>query len=300
MKKMFSALAALILLLSCSGSSTGSNRALLWKISGNGLEKPSYLFGTHHLAPLSFLDSITGIHEAFESTEQTVGELDMSNMTEMQMKIMGSAMLPEGVTYESLLPADEVALIDSTLTDLMGFGLNQFGRLKPAMLSNIISVTLYKRYYPALSSGASLDQHFQEEALKRSRPVKGLETTEEQIHVLLELQSVERQAEMLSCMVKHPEMLKEQMDELQSAYHAQDLEGLWRLYARERPDDPCPSTEEEKDALNSDRNARWLEQLPAIMTERSSFIAVGCLHLPGEEGLITGLRDRGYTVEAVK
>jgi hypothetical protein len=250
--------------------------------------------------PLSFLDSIPGIHEAFESTEQTVGELDMSNMTEMQMKIMSNAMLPVGVTYESLLPAGDVALLDSTLTDLLGFGLNQFGRLKPAMLSNIISVTLYQRYYPSLSSGEGLDQHFQEEALKHSRPVVGLETTEDQIFALLELQSIERQAEMLSCMVKHPEMLKEQMDEIQAAYHAQDLDALWRLYTRETPDDPCPTTEEEKDALNSDRNSKWLEQLPAIMAERSSFIAVGSLHLPGEEGLISGLRDQGYTVESVR
>jgi len=301
LKKTCSVLAALILLLSCSGSSTGNNNnSLLWKVSGNGLEKPSYLFGTHHLVPLSFLDSLHGVHEAFESTEQTVGELDMSNMTEMQMKIMSKAMMPEGVTYDKLLSAGDVALLDSTLTSLLGFGLNQFGTLRPALLSNMISVTLYQRYYPTLSSGKSPDQYFQEEALKRSRPVKGLETTEDQIYVLLELQSLERQAEMLACMVRHPEMLKEQMDELQKTYHAQDMDALWALYEKETPDDPCPSTEEEKDALNKDRNARWLEQLPAIMAEKSSFIAVGCLHLPGEEGLIEGLRKLGYTVEAVR
>lgn len=299
-KKTSSILAALFLLLSCSGLSTVNNNSLLWKVSGNGLEKPSYLFGTHHLASLSFLDSITGIHEAFESTEQTVGELDMSNMTEMQMKIMHKAMMPEGVTYEKLLPAEDVALLDSTLTSLLGFGLNQFGTLRPAMLSNMISVTLYQKYYPSLSSDQSLDQYFQEEALKRSLPVVGLETTEEQIYVLLELQSLERQAEMLACMVKHPEMLKEQMDKLQTAYHAQDLNALQALYEKETPGDPCPSTEEEKDALNKDRNARWLEQLPSIMADKSSFIAVGCLHLPGEEGLIEGLRELGYQVEAVK
>ncbi len=299
-KKTGSVLAALLLLLSCSGPSTGSNNSLLWKVSGNGLEKPSYLFGTHHLAPLSFLDSLSGVHEAFESTEQTVGELDMSNMTEMQMKIMHKAMMPDGVTYDKLLPAEDVALLDSTLTSLLGFGLNQFGTLRPALLSNMISVTLYQRYYPSASSGKTPDQYFQEEALKRSRPVKGLETTEEQIYVLLEMQSLERQAEMLACMVKHPEMLKEQMDELQKAYHAQDMDALRALYEKELPDDPCPATEEEKDALNKDRNARWLEQLPAIMADKSSFIAVGCLHLPGGEGLIEGLRKQGYTVEAVK
>ena len=58
----------------CTANTT--TRTGLWKISGNKLEKPSYLFGTHHLAPLSFLDSIDGWEEAFIATQQTIGELD--------------------------------------------------------------------------------------------------------------------------------------------------------------------------------------------------------------------------------
>ena len=51
---------------------TGSDKtgALLWKISGNGLEHPSYIFGTHHLFPISFLDSVPGIKQAFASSRQ--------------------------------------------------------------------------------------------------------------------------------------------------------------------------------------------------------------------------------------
>jgi len=298
-KKIFS-LATFILLLSCIGASTRGTGSLLWRISGNGLEQPSYLFGTHHLVPVSFLDSVSGVKDVFENTAQTVGELDMSDMAQMQMQIMGESTMPTGVAYDSLLSPEEVALLDSTLARLMGVGLGQLGTLKPALLSNLISVTLYQKYYPSLSSGASLDQYFQEEALKRAHPVIGLETTEDQIHLLLNAQTLERQAELLICMVKHPELLKEQMDELQAAYHAQDIEALYTLSVKELPDDPCPSSEEEKNALNKDRNEKWLEKLPAIMKEKSSFIAVGCLHLPGEEGLIKGLRKLGYRVEAVK
>ena len=299
LKKIISTLTVLLLLLSCSNLK-GNDNALLWKISGNGLENASYLFGTHHLVPLSFLDSITGIHEAFNMSEQSVGELDMSNMSQMQMEIMGKAMMPQGTTYESLMNEADRAKLDSTLTSLMGMGLAQFGRLLPAMLQNLISVTMYQRLYPTLSGGKGLDQYFQEEALKRNRRVVGLESTADQIRVLLEMQPLERQAEMLACMVNHPEMLKEQMDKLQVAYHAQNLEALWALYTEELPDDPCPSTEEEKFAMNGARNKKWLEKLPAIMAEKASFIAVGCLHLPGEEGLIEGLRKLGYTVEPVQ
>ena len=299
LKKTFFSLAAFILLLSCTGTSKGETGSLLWKVSGNGLEQPSYLFGTHHLVPVFFLDSVSGVTDAFESTAQAVGELDMSNMAEMQMKIMSESTMPAGVTYDSLLPPEDVALLDSTLTRLLGVGLGQLGTLKPALLSNLISITLYQQYYPSLASEKSLDQYFQEEALKRTRPVIGLETTEDQIHVLLNAQTLERQADLLVCMVKNPELLKEQMDELQRAYHAQDIQVLRELYEKEIPDDPCPDTEEEKNALNGDRNRKWLEKLPAIMAEKSSFIAVGCLHLPGEDGLIEGLRKQGYQVEAV-
>jgi Uncharacterized protein conserved in bacteria len=299
-KKALGVLATLLILISCGNSANGETSSLLWKVSGNGLDKPSYLFGTHHLVPLSFLDSISGIETAFDNTEQAVGEVDMSNLAEMQMKLMSKAAMPQGVTYDSLLRPEDVALLDSTLTDLIGFGLDQFGQLKPAVLSNLISITLYQKYYPSLSSGESLDQHFQQEALKRSRPVVGLETAEDQIEVLLNSQTLERQGEMLMCMVKHPELLKAQMEDLQAAYHAQDIDALRELYEKEIPNDPCPGTEEERKALNGDRNAKWLKKLSEVMKEKSSFIAVGCLHLPGEDGVIEGLRDLGYKVEAVR
>jgi len=172
--------------------------------------------------------------------------------------------------------------------------------LKPSMLSNLISVTLYKKYYPNLSGEKSMDEYFQEEASKRFRPVKGLETVDEQIEILVNSQSLTRQAELLMCVVKHPDLLKEQMDKLQAAYYAYDLESIRKLYEEDNPDDPCPATPEEKDILNKKRNQQWLEKLPALMKEKPSFIAVGCAHLAGEDGLIEGLRKLGYKVEPVK
>ena len=288
-----------IVFISCTANSENEN-SLLWKVSGNGLEKPSYLFGTHHLVPVSFLDSVAGVHSAFENTEQTVGELDMSNMAAMQMKIMGHSLLPEGITYDSLLSPEEITLLDSTLQTLLYVSLDELGALKPSMLSNLISITYYQKHYPSISSEANIDQYFQSEALNHNRPVVGLENTEDQIDLLLNSQTIERQVEMLICMVQNPDLLIEQMDELQEAYHSQNINALYKLSLKEIPNDPCPSTEEEKNALNKDRNEKWLEKLPAIMADKSSFIAVGCLHLPGEVGLIEGLRNQGYTVKPVK
>ncbi len=298
--KLLIAAVFMLSLLSCNSVSSKDTNSLLWKVSGNGLEKPSYLFGTHHLIPLSFLDSVKGLTGAFQSTEQTVGELDLSNMGEMQMKLMGGSIMPEGVTYSSLLNEKDVALLDSTLHNTLGIGLDQLGQMKPAMITNLLTLTMYQKYYPKVSQEKSMDEYFQNEAATLFRPVKGLETIDDQIYALLNSQPLERQAEILICTIKNPALLKEQMDQMQQAYYAHDLEKIKKLYEEDVPDDPCPATQAEKDVINKDRNQKWLTELPEIMKEKSSFIAVGCAHLPGKDGLIEGLRAQGFTVEPVK
>ena len=62
----------------------------------------------------------------------------------------------------------------------------------------------------------------------------------------------------------------------------------------------CDSTPEEDEVMIYGRNADWAKRLPAIMREKSTFLAVGAAHLPGERGLLQLLRAAGYTVEPVK
>ena len=48
------------------------------------------------------------------------------------------------------------------------------------------------------------------------------------------------------------------------------------------------------------RNRDWIPKIEEIIRQQPSFIAVGALHLAGDEGLITMLRKQGYTIEPVK
>ena len=293
----------LLLLLSISLTSCAKPKqqtGLLWKISGNNLEQPSYLYGTHHLVPLSFLDSIVGLDEAFMATEQTIGELDMNNMGEMQMQLMMASLMPEGESYEDLLSEEDQKLLDETLKEYIGAGLNQFGQMKPAMLNTLLTVMMYKKLYPSDEEGLSMDEHFQKEARDRYRQTQGLETVQDQIDVLFGSQPIERQAESLMCNIKNMDYGKKQMDKLMTAYHAQDLTAMAKLYEEEDPNNPCPSTEEEKDEMNKKRNEKWMDILPEMMSKKPSFIAVGCLHLVGDDGLINRLQKEGYKVEVVK
>ena len=57
-----------------------SNAQLLYKISHKNLEKPSYIVGTYHLAPASFVDSISGARVALDEVAVVCGEVVMSEM----------------------------------------------------------------------------------------------------------------------------------------------------------------------------------------------------------------------------
>ncbi|GAB6008029.1 TraB/GumN family protein [Dysgonomonas reticulitermitis] len=60
------------------------------------------------------------------------------------------------------------------------------------------------------------------------------------------------------------------------------------------------ASQKAQNAINKDRNDKWLLKLPQIMKEKSNLIAVGALHLAGEEGLLYQLAKMGYKIQAVE
>jgi len=75
-------------------------KVLLWKISGNGLTQPSYLFGTIHATCDATLDAAT--LKALEETKQLYLEIDMDDPM-LQMQMMQGMMMKNGVTISSLV-----------------------------------------------------------------------------------------------------------------------------------------------------------------------------------------------------
>ena len=89
----------------------------LWKISGNGLEKPSYLFGTIHITCDASLDD--DIKKALDETTQLVLELDMDDPT-MQSKMMGGMYMKDGKTLKDYVSEEEFIAIDSLFINQAG------------------------------------------------------------------------------------------------------------------------------------------------------------------------------------
>ena len=132
---------------------------LLYRISGNGLESPSYIVGTYHLAPASFADSIPGMGQAIEQTNQVCGELDMMDAfkPENTARMMQALMLPEGTTLTSLLTEDQLGRLNALLLEVLGTNLNdetyaaQANKMTPVALSTNLTLASYMKGHPSLN-----------------------------------------------------------------------------------------------------------------------------------------------------
>ena len=273
---------------------TCKSGSLLWKISGKDLSKPSYLLGTFHLKSGEYLDSIPGAKPALQSCEQVVGELNMSDMAKLQLRMQQAMMMTPDTTYRMLYSDEDYQFVSDKTASLTGAGLDQLGILKPAAIQLAIITFVYSNYFPDVNPANVLDIRIQTEAIKDQKPVLALETIDDQIHVLFGIMDLQRQADILLCNLKNLDELIASIPELINDYAQGNLNNL---YENMEGSDSCPSTLQETDALNKDRNNAWMNKLPDMMKEKSSFIAVGALHLAGEEGLLNLLEKAGYNVE---
>ncbi len=85
------------------------NAQLLWKVSGKDVKSPSYIFGTHHMAPVAVLDSVAGVAEAVASVDELYGELSLAEMTspETQGVLMGMMTAPADSTLDKVFTSAE-------------------------------------------------------------------------------------------------------------------------------------------------------------------------------------------------
>jgi uncharacterized protein YbaP (TraB family) len=270
-----------------------SNAQLLWKVSGNGLQKPSYLFGTHHIADQTICDGIKGFNDAYNSVEHLYGEVDTDKMNGIgtQLKAMSRMKLPDGQTLSSLYTEDQLKVIDEFVTAVMGVGVKSFDNFKPVMLSSSLQVFIAMKLYPEYDAAKAIDSHMQTRAKKDKKVVKGLETIDFQLDLLYN-EPIEKQAADLLEMAEKSKESEESIIKLTELYRQQDLKGLWDLMLED-------TEPEEMEDLLFKRNRNWVAQMKEIMPSASAMFVVGAGHLPGEHGVIRLLENEGYKLEPV-
>ncbi|MGI9541681.1 MAG: TraB/GumN family protein [Cyclobacteriaceae bacterium] len=277
----------ILFLILCSGlvRAQDQSSSLFWEISGNGLEKPSFLYGTIHMICQEDLNMSNQVKEAFAQTTLTVLEVDMDDpnlMSEAQKHAYNDGMS----NISELLEESDKDMLNTYFKENYGADLSQLGVMKPFSL---ISLTLPK----LLScSTASYEQSFVQLSQGAEKELVGLETMDFQMGLFDQI-PIEKQLTWLVESVEKTEDNKLELNQMIAAYKNNDLDKLFEVMTT------SPEFAEYTDLLLYDRNKTWIPKIEEIIKEQQAFIAVGAGHLASKQGVVELLRAKGYTVKPI-
>lgn len=260
--------------------STKLENSLLWEVSGNGLSKPSYLYGTIHMICGSdyFLSDKT--KKAFEASEKLVLEVNLSDpkeLTDMQQLAIGKEPLDKKLTPEQLSRLDEI------LKKSTGMSIQQVNNFT---LISVMSL-IFMKSYPC-EDIKIYELEFIKEAKNKHIAIGGFETIKSQLEILENAYTNDEMIAMLE------ESVKDGSTPLVNDYKTENIDGIYKTSTNEKY-----MNEKTRIAVLDQRNNNWLQQIPELIKKQPTFIAVGSAHLAGESGVINLLRKAGYKVKPV-
>lgn len=264
-----------------------NNNSIFWKVTGNGLEKPSYLFGTVHLIPKSDFFLIDSLEEKFKSCDEIVLEVDMDDpgfLTKTQQLMF----MPDNKSIKELFDSAEYNQLSEFFKDSLNLQLDQFQRLKPFFLIQFILPKMINKPL------ASYELTFVQMAKKYNIDLTGLESVKEQMNSMDKI-PYKKQAELVLETIKDFNENRLLYSQLIDAYKKMDFKNFYDLMIK-----ASPELKEFEQILLIDRNEKWVPRIEKMIKEKSCYIAIGALHLEGEKGLVALLKSDGYSVTPIK
>ncbi|GAA4440267.1 TraB/GumN family protein [Ravibacter arvi] len=260
--------------------------SLLWEVTGKGLQKPSYLFGTIHLICPGQFTADDSLRQALGQSDRLFLELDMTDpgLTEA---LMASMYMKNGTRLTDLLPEEAYNKTAGYFRDSVGFDIGLLAQAKPFLLTSILFNHILD--CPIESVEGVLAEIAKEKGLY----VNGLESPEEQAAVFDSI-PYNVQAKMVVQLIDSIQEAKSEFMDLMALYHRQDIDAIFRYTQKSKFD-----FEGFEHVVLTDRNKKWLPKLDYIMQESPTFIAVGAAHLGGKNGLVALLRGFGYQVRPI-
>ena len=268
--------------------SNANDNTLLWEVSGNGLTKASYLFGTFHLLCKEDINFSPALKQAIIKSNEIYLELDMDDPA----TLFGGIMLMNmkgGKKLKDLYNPEEYKRVTSYFKDSLKTPVGLFQGLKPGFLVAL----LYPKMMPC-SDVSSVEEAIMQLAKAGGKEIKGLETMAFQASIFDSI-PYEKQAQELLTAIDSMEKSKVYFSLMLSAYKNQRLDEIENII-----NNPEFGIETNQDILLVNRNKNWVAQLKDIMKKEPVFIAVGAGHLPGKAGLVALLRAEGYVVRALE
>lgn len=261
-----------------------NENSLLWEISGNGLKKPSFIYGTIHIKNKRVFQYDTIVSYLFKYADVYAMEISMDEIN--PIKAAKSIMMEDDI--KNHLSESEYKLLDSFLYANTKTRLESVSKQKPFFLTSLLAESLYGG-----DMKFALDLDFYMKAKQNNKEVIGVEKFEEQMAAVDSL-TIREQIELILDTFKDTISPEQQAEKMIDTYVAGNLTDLMTLM------NDYSSNEKFERLFITQRNHRMVNRIAENNKNKSYFIALGAAHLPGEQGVIELLKKKGFTVKPIK
>ncbi|MCC5780350.1 TraB/GumN family protein [Nitratireductor sp. B36] len=281
---------------------TPNGSGLLWRVEKEGVA-PSYLFGTMHMSDPRVVTLPVDARQAFDAAERVVIEttdiLDQSKMAAAMFKRPELMMFTGEETLGDHLAGAERQTVADAL-ELRGISFASVKKMKPWMLISLVALPACEIQRKEAGMPI-LDVKLAGDAQNAGKELLGLETAVEQLDAMASL-PMEMHVRGLVETLALGDGLNDVMETMVSLYAEGETGMFWPLIRVAIPEQEEGSGDYAAfdQAMVKARNGTMAERVRPILDRGNAFVAVGALHLPGEEGLIELLRAQGYSVEGVR
>lgn len=262
--------------------------SLLWKIEGNGLKSPSYLFGTMHLIEKQYFYFPKSLEKLVKNSSILVMEI---GEFPDQSEVMKHVMLKEGTFFDYFTP-EQTDTILVWAKAKMGLSeeafRNNFSKFKPFV---VVQTATQMQF---MGKTESYEMTLQGLASANKIKMEGLETLADQMKIFDDL-SNSQQAEMVMSGIRDEDKTNKMTLDMQQIYRRQRIDSLYNFIHEEGG-----VLATEQNAFLDQRNRNWIPKIKNYAAGGKAFIAVGAGHLGGENGVIRLLEKEGYKVTPVK
>ena len=276
---------------------------LLWKVE-NGTSAPSWLYGTMHVTDPRVTEISDEARAAWKQAGtmviETLGVLDEKKAAAAMFTKPEYTMMTGNETIEDFLSENDRTTLNDALGQ-RGLSLALVRKMKPWLIASM--VTMPDCEVKRKASGIEiLDIKLARAAEQSGKRLLGLEEIGEQIAVMASL-PVEFQVQSLIATLAIEQQMPDVFETMTNFYVDENVVAAMQVILAAFPESMGADLEGYaafEEAVITKRNHLMAERAQPILEDGNAFIAVGALHLPGEEGVVELLRAQGWTVTRVQ
>ena len=268
--------------------------SLLWEITGKGLKKPSYLFGTMHVSSKMVFHLSDSFYLGIKNADVVALETDMGTWQDdfSRYDLEGS-----GYSYDYNLRRGYDGGDFFTIGTLQFPPYEQLIEMalysSPAMINSFLYRTNSDKAVD-FEEDTYLDMHIYQAGRKWGKKVCGVENFDRSMELMKEAY-VDASKEKIKKERNYDYDGDFSYSKLEDAYRSGNLDLLDTI---NKVNSTSAAFDEKFLYKRNEIQANSIDSI--IKTKQSLFVGVGAAHLPGQRGVIELLRRKGYILRPIK